>query len=234
MPFGSCYLCNQGWKHFNPLILKDPYEALAFFLGALDVSLKVWACVVAGSVGGIMIGLSTEYYTGGKPMRSISKAGLTGVATVMIRGVAVGLQSVAIPLAVVAVVLLEASSLAGLYGVGIAAVGDAAQEMIEEIRRQFREIPGLLDGNAKPDSNRCVDIATNAALKRLEWVTSCCYVQAKHGSRGTRAPLIYSPFHYQSPCQRSCRRSFARTGIRRLPILPAVVPPKATPIGAFY
>ncbi|MDQ6965393.1 MAG: sodium/proton-translocating pyrophosphatase, partial [Mariprofundaceae bacterium] len=47
------------------------------------------------------------------------------------------------------------------------AVGDAAQEMIEEIRRQFREIPGLLDGNAKPDSNRCIDIATNAALKRM-------------------------------------------------------------------
>lgn len=250
-------------------------------VSALDVSLKVWACVVAGSVGGILIGLSTEYYTGGKPMRSISKAGLTGVATVMIRGVAVGLQSVAIPLVVVAVVLLGASSLAGLYGVGIAAVGmlatigitmsidaygpiadnaggiaemaglgknvreitdsldevgnttaaigkgfaigaaslaalaiiaayvnvvashhegfslllsdpqvltgvflgglcpflvaaitmdavgDAAQEMIEEIRRQFREIPGLMDGNAKPDSNRCIDIATNAALKRM-------------------------------------------------------------------
>ncbi len=261
--------------------------ALIFILAAvgvvasLGVSLKVWACVLSGSVGGILIGLSTEYYTGGRPMRSIAKAGLTGVATVMIRGVAVGLQSVAIPLVVVASVLLAASSLAGLYGVGIAAVGmlatigitmsidaygpiadnaggiaemaglgkevreitdsldevgnttaaigkgfaigaaalaalaiiaayvnvitanhdgfalllsdprlltgvflgglcpflvsaitmnavgDAAQEMIAEIRRQFREIPGLLDGNAKPDSNRCIDIATNAALKRM-------------------------------------------------------------------
>lgn len=45
------------------------------------------------------------------------------------------------------------------------AVGDAAFEMIEEIRRQFREIPGLLEGKADPDTAKCVDIATNAALK---------------------------------------------------------------------
>jgi K(+)-stimulated pyrophosphate-energized sodium pump len=47
------------------------------------------------------------------------------------------------------------------------AVGQAAFEMINEIRRQFREIPGLLEGTAKPDSDRCVEIATNAALKRM-------------------------------------------------------------------
>jgi K(+)-stimulated pyrophosphate-energized sodium pump len=46
------------------------------------------------------------------------------------------------------------------------AVGDAAFEMINEIRRQFREIPGLLEGTAEPDTARCVDIATTAALKR--------------------------------------------------------------------
>jgi len=39
--------------------------------------------------------------------------------------------------------------------------------MVEEIRRQFREIPGLLEGKAKPDSSRCVDIATQGALKEL-------------------------------------------------------------------
>jgi K(+)-stimulated pyrophosphate-energized sodium pump len=39
--------------------------------------------------------------------------------------------------------------------------------MVEEIRRQFREIPGLLEGNAKPDSAACVDIATRGALKEL-------------------------------------------------------------------
>jgi K(+)-stimulated pyrophosphate-energized sodium pump len=246
-----------------------------------EVSLAVWMCVLLGSVGGITIGLSTEHYTGGAPMRSIAKAALTGVATVMIRGLAVGMLSVVIPLAVVALVLLGASHFAGLYGVGIAAVGmlatigitmsidaygpiadnaggiaemaglgkktraitdaldevgnttaaigkgfaigaaslaalaiiaayinvvklnitdfqlllsdprvltgvfiggfvpflvsaitmtavgEAAQEMIEEIRRQFREIPGLLEGTGKPDSASCVRIATDAALKRM-------------------------------------------------------------------
>jgi K(+)-stimulated pyrophosphate-energized sodium pump len=47
------------------------------------------------------------------------------------------------------------------------AVGQAAMEMIEEVRRQFREIPGLLEGTAKPDTARCVDISTAAALKRM-------------------------------------------------------------------
>jgi K(+)-stimulated pyrophosphate-energized sodium pump len=47
------------------------------------------------------------------------------------------------------------------------AVGDAAFTMIQEIRRQFREIPGLIDGNAKPDNARCIDIATKAALNRM-------------------------------------------------------------------
>ena len=47
------------------------------------------------------------------------------------------------------------------------AVGDAAFEMIQEIRRQFKEIPGLMEGTAKPDSDRCIEIATTAALKRM-------------------------------------------------------------------
>jgi K(+)-stimulated pyrophosphate-energized sodium pump len=248
---------------------------------ALGIDLSVWTCVLLGSVGGITIGLSTEFYTGGAPMRSISKAALTGVATVIIRGMAVGMMSVVIPLVVVAMIILGASHFAGLYGVGIAAVGmlatigitmsidaygpiadnaggiaemagmgkqtrsitdtldevgnttaaigkgfaigaaslaalaiiaayinvvkinvpgfqllltdprvlsgifiggfipflvsslsmtavgAAAQEMIEEIRRQFREIPGLLEGTGKPDSSSCVRIATDAAVKRM-------------------------------------------------------------------
>jgi len=49
----------------------------------------------------------------------------------------------------------------------ILSVGGVALKKNEEIRRQFREIPGLVEGKAKPDSNRCVDIATRGALKEL-------------------------------------------------------------------
>ncbi len=49
----------------------------------------------------------------------------------------------------------------------MSAVGHAAMEMIEEVRRQFREIPGLLEGTAKPDTARCVDISTSAAIRRM-------------------------------------------------------------------
>ncbi|MCP4916996.1 MAG: sodium-translocating pyrophosphatase [Proteobacteria bacterium] len=47
------------------------------------------------------------------------------------------------------------------------AVGKAAMEMIHEVRRQFREIPGLLEGTAKPDTARCVDISTAAAIREM-------------------------------------------------------------------
>jgi len=47
------------------------------------------------------------------------------------------------------------------------AVGSAANDMIKEVRRQFREIPGLMEGKARADYARCVDISTAAALKRM-------------------------------------------------------------------
>jgi len=54
-----------------------------------------------------------------------------------------------------------------IASITMTAVGDAAFDMINEIRRQFREIPGLLEGKAEPDTAKCVDIATTAALRRM-------------------------------------------------------------------
>jgi len=54
-----------------------------------------------------------------------------------------------------------------IASITMTAVGRAAMEMIAEIRRQFRDIPGLMEGRAEPDHARCVDIATAAALRRM-------------------------------------------------------------------
>ena len=245
------------------------------------IEMKYFYSVLTGAVGGILIGLITEYYTGGdtenSPVGKIAKSGETGPATVMITGLSVGMQSVVLPLFVIAGIVGLSTYFSGLYGVGIAAVGmlstvgitmaidaygpvadnaggiaemsgmksevreitdsldelgnttaaigkgfaigaaalaalaiiaaymlaadveqlslddpkvlmgmfiggsipflvssitmtavgDAAFEMIEEIRRQFREIPGLLEGKAEPDNAKCVDIATKAALNKM-------------------------------------------------------------------
>jgi len=96
-------------------------------ISQLGISTAVWWCVVAGAVGGIGIGLITEYYTGGPPVRKLAKDGETGPATVMISGLALGMESVVIPVAIIAGIIFFTSWILpeglGVYGVGIAAVG---------------------------------------------------------------------------------------------------------------
>ena len=100
------------------------FAVMAWFLiEQMGLEASIWWAVVSGAVGGIAIGLITEYYTGGAPVRKIAKSGETGAATVMITGLAVGMESVVAPILALAAIIYASTELAGLYGVGIAAVG---------------------------------------------------------------------------------------------------------------
>ncbi len=82
----------------------------------------VWT-LVAGAVGGGIVGLVTDYYTSMGPVHSIADAARTGPGTNVIRGMAVGLESVAIPLLTLCAVAWVSDHFLGLYGIALAAVG---------------------------------------------------------------------------------------------------------------
>jgi len=99
---------------------------------------------------------------------AIGSAALTALAMFAAFQQIVGLESIDIMEPKVLVGLLLGAMLPFLFSsFAMNAVGRAAFSMIEEVRRQFREIDGLMEGNATADFRRCVDISTAAAIKEM-------------------------------------------------------------------
>jgi K(+)-stimulated pyrophosphate-energized sodium pump len=99
---------------------------------------------------------------------AIGSAALTALALFSAFTEASGLDGIDITLSPVIAGLMIGGMLAFLFSsLLIKSVGKAANEMIEEVRRQFREIPGILEGTGKPDYAKCVSISTTAALKEM-------------------------------------------------------------------
>jgi len=95
-----------------------------------DVNNNVFWAVFFGTIGGILIGLITEYYTSGSPVRRICASSKTGPATNIISGLSIGFESSALPVVAICLVIFVSNSVAGLYGIGIAAVGMLASATV--------------------------------------------------------------------------------------------------------
>ncbi|MCH7529238.1 MAG: sodium/proton-translocating pyrophosphatase, partial [Candidatus Marinimicrobia bacterium] len=99
---------------------------------------------------------------------AIGSAALTALAMFAAYTKVVGLESINVMEPQVMAGILLGAALPFLFsGLAMQAVGSAAFEMIAEVRRQFKEIPGLLEGTGRPDYAACVDISTKAALRKM-------------------------------------------------------------------
>jgi H+-translocating diphosphatase len=97
-------------------------------VGTGVLTLQPWQacmCVVMGAVGGLIIGLITEYYTSHSyaPVRELADSCKTGAATNMIYGIALGYKSAIIPVLVLALVVYGSFTMCDMYGVALAAIG---------------------------------------------------------------------------------------------------------------
>ena len=107
-------------------LLLPPFMVVGVSAVVLPMMQIGWSAVItltAGAIGGAVVGLVTDYYTSMTPVRRVAESALTGPGTNVIRGLAVGLESVAIPLFTLCVVGGIANHELGLYGIAIAAVG---------------------------------------------------------------------------------------------------------------
>ena len=121
----------KGIFFSSGLVMIFSYFAIKMILGADHVGIA-WA-VITGLVAGLLIGLSTEYFTSSHyaPTKKIAKAAQTGPATLIIEGLSVGMFSTIFPMIIVCIAIIASFSFAGgfshlslgLYGIGIAAVG---------------------------------------------------------------------------------------------------------------
>ncbi|MFH1240062.1 MAG: sodium-translocating pyrophosphatase [Candidatus Diapherotrites archaeon] len=99
---------------------------------------------------------------------AIGSAALTALALFSTYAVTTNLQVINIMDSTVMIGLLVGAMLPFLFAsFAMDAVGKTAEEMITEVRRQFKEIKGLMEGKAKADYKKCIEIATNAAIKQM-------------------------------------------------------------------
>jgi K(+)-stimulated pyrophosphate-energized sodium pump len=110
----------RGALIFPPIILAVVSYAI---MASLGITQSVTAILTFGAIGGTIIGLITDYYTSSTPVARIAESAKTGAGTNVIQGLAVGMESTAIPMIVVAVVAYLSNKYLGLYGIALSAVG---------------------------------------------------------------------------------------------------------------